>query len=739
MFIKVVEIPKEMQYKTLGDIVNEALEEYHPPQTKTEKFKQKLEHFVEKHHKSINLASAALCAGAGYYILGKFGDSIANLYKQISQAALEAGFVGLLTGKYTTFAKAIEFINEYAGLLNLPALLKVSGAALGVAFSQTIETIRYPLFLGKRVYEKINFNYKKEKTGKILRYHKTLGFGLAAVALSPNLIKIPHLINEINQFGHYAQTSPIIQQAYLTSIGYLITDVGLYCAAGGALSVLFYTLKNMESTGKKGWENLFDSFYNLFTSPVGIISKKKRIQMLKKINEKRKSESTQMNLARTLFKNDVYEAFHYCKYIVDQRINQKIQFPSFMKKLGIGAGYRRLFHKKTDWVSFFKLMHLMREYNLDATQRVVYAVRENIKKDQVDVNFLLTYFAETYLKKQQDDYWANLTKNIIELCNTNKQIQEFQSSEGKVYSYKGSKLLNANVLIKEYQFDYFDRFIKERFEYEHLNQAGVKTEHILAFRKEGQQSQVLVTKEGNQSMRELLKDKNKAHKREVFEKLVEQGLLAQKILTEKAKTENGEYYADVNLRGKLYSAKIDILDLEKHLLHRAFMGDEKRGVRFGYNDLLPELLKEINSYREENYSLLILTMNHGDYFTTNISDEYVRFDPRHIIADALHDMTYVSLDPVFLELKKEEKAEIILKKMNQIHSFNNDSVFMKSFDYFYLHNGLGLSASQKSNNEFENAAIILNEIIEFSKEKPFERKMMDYLKNSNAKDLLKNI
>jgi hypothetical protein len=500
-------------------------------------------------------------------------------------------------------------------------------------------------------------------------------------------------------------------------------------------------LKDIENRGKEFKHTLSDLVNIIRVNMKRYSSKNEKLYRLISLRETCVSKDGKSLVGKLIMKKDLYEGLNSVKGWIDEIKNrEKDVGPTLLKNFNTGILIKQNFSKK-DYAqfAFFELLYRIQRENPETAKNLLKMVKERTPRKKIDEHFLLTYAGEKFTGESKSEYWVLLAEDIIGFASEDKNIRQFQSSEGKVWVYTGSKLIGRSVVLKEYDFDFFERFLKQRFEYETLKRTEIKTEHPLAFMREGEKSIVLTTREGDTNLREYLKGKSRKDKKLAFKKTIEGGLLAQKLILERVRKEGNEFYADVTFAQVAHSTMIQVLNLEEQLLYRAFLGDERRRYRFGENIHLSELLDAVGEFRQNNYSPIITTVNHGDYFTTNLSEKYSRFDSKHIIADCLFDMAYMALDPVFLEFGREEKAELVFKALGKVADFTDEKKFIGTFDYLLLHNGLGLSASQQAHNEEENAAAILSETLEFSKGKNYERALLNYLKESNARPLLKII
>lgn len=707
-----------MKYKTLGDLVDEALNEYSPPKGKWGKIKESIENLMIKHYPKIIIGTSITFGIMGYYsMMNIIGAQ--DLMKYLANENLSP-----------TISATLQYQAQ---------LIRLCGAGLGLGVGYLASTLTIQYMKGKKVYSKIKARAeKKKKKAKIFKYPKTLA-GLFTITYKWDLIKtVPAQINTLIQASKIIGPSIKSDPLYHSLIKNTTFNIALTAFYFTTATFLFNLLRDVETSNQKGLKQLSDFFRYFPIKTIGLFSKEKQIRMLKKAADNNNSEYLDYLLTKAMLKKDIEEGLIYCKNIMENiKKGEKKEFRlETFKKLTLGILSRSIQKEKEQWLGLLELTIKIYRENPDAANKIIEHVRRAMPEERIDIHYFLNYLSEEIMKNSQEENWNKLAKKLQTMSNDNQLIQEFQSSEGRTWVYTGSKIINTSLVSKERDLDYLERLVKQKFEYDSLLKSGIKTEKPLGFFEEGQKLYALTTRVGKTTLREVLEDKNKDEKRKAFEKVIDDAIKSQQILFERLRKENGNYFMDAELGNRKYSAKLEVLNLEQQLLQRAFIGDNKRKNRFGVNEHLEPLLKKISIYMRENYSPLILTVNHGDLFTTNITEAYARIDARHVLVDATYDITYLALDPVFLEISRDEKAEIAFKKMNCFYECQIEK-FKKSFDYLYLHNGLGLSASQQAHGFEENSALILNEVISIIKETPFEKEMLLYLNNSNAKSLIK--
>lgn len=729
-----------MRNKNLGDLIHEALEEYNQPQGKLENFKGSLEHFIAKNRKKLILGTTLASAGVGYYVLGEAGGYVVNTFKLGYQTAIGIGISNWFIGNYDTMFKAIELINQsYESIRYIPAFTKATGILLGAGIGFLGSAMGYHSLIGKGINSKIkNIQEKsKKKIGKIFRYPKLTALALTPILGSKMVMRLPDLISNAYTLSKSAGADIMSEKAFHLSLLDIGHDALLLSGVFGTLSFLFYIARDLEHIGKQGFQNIFEAFR---LAPTHMLPKTRKIRSLEKAVEKRGTYHAKQILGKVLLKENGYEGLKFIKTWINESDLNQIRF-STLRNLTLGSVYSELFKKKEDWVSFYTLLGEIRKSDKEATKIIINKVRKTVPQERVGIHLNLNFSWDAFIREPQPEAWREVAINIRKKCVSDGKIKEYDSSEGKVYSYTGDPVADANILLKDYPFNFIRRFLKQKYEHDTLERHPIKTENPLAFQSDDKGSWFMVIGKGETTLRKKLENADTPIIKTAFDRVNKEAVQAQKILYKGVKKDDSGFYVNVEYENKTYKVSVSFLDLHQHLLQRAFIGDERRKDRFGNNEYLDEVLKMIAAYRFAKYSPMVITMNHGDLFLTNLTDKFARFDPRHIITEHLYDSTYVSFDLVFLRLNKEKKEERVFQISKKEHPNINKDTFMDAFDYFYLHNGLGLAASQRANNKPEIAEMILAETIDFAgkEDEALQKTMLKYLRNSKAKELLKNI
>lgn len=465
-----------------------------------------------------------------------------------------------------------------------------------------------------------------------------------------------------------------------------------------------------------------------------LISKKAGIRYLEK-QSKKGNIYADLNLAN--YKRNLDEKLEHKIKVIEKIKQDKVyhgQETDFIKYQLIAENYLKLRKKDPDSV----LSIAMQTYPVNPQRAIKFfnklsRIKElNIKPEVLSVR---NYFLNIHEKDNPKDW-----EELMVCANEEERLEFLKTGKGTVFSFMDREFLNKNFIFKRFLGDKSRKFLIEKSIWKKLKHEGVLVENPLFFYdKEGIQTQIFI-RNGEENLREKLKSMVNEEKKEIFNKILGKlNIYQQKIYWFLEKHESG-FLLNSEHRGTSQKILVPQLDLEKNLMQRAFSGYENKEKRLGENDYLFPLLTRIKEYRQENYSFLPPTFNHGDLFGTNITDELCFIDPRPKIASLLYDFTHISLDPEFLSLDFASRKEKILEEVLKNNAFTEEERELKNeFDNLYLHNSLCLAGAHIASGETENTAIILNELIEFSKEKPYEKELHAYLKHSNAKELLRII
>lgn len=697
-----------MKHETLGDIVLSSLEEHKPTQGKLGKLRDSIGRSITKHPERIIYGSAAVMGITGY-LLAPWAFN-----------QLKSPGTYLLPDKIQT--------------------LRCIGAISLALADFSITTGLVYRYAGARIYSKTEYepDKKHQKIGKFFRYPKILGFGLG-IALTA--LRFPR-----NILPPYENKELVLLGSYII-------------AMGGTLSTIAYALRDIEHQGKQGWKNMGSVFLSIPAKIAGITSTDKKISMLERIIEKNDSLYLKFLLASTLQKKSLYESLNYSKEVLDQIKNRPgSQDYVKLKKMSTGIVAKYLFRKKQSWIATFDLLKRIQKIDNEAAKTIVRGIRKSIHDDNLDERLLLDYFSKDFIEKDHEVPLADFVRKVKARAEKDKNIKRFASSEAiNVWVYTGSKLIGRSVVIKEYGFDFFERFLKQKFEYQALRGSGIKTEHPLVFMREGEASQTLVTWQGDSTLAGYLRDKDEAYKEIVFKKIIYESLLAQKVLYDKARETDGSVYFDTSFGNEDYSVKIEELDLINQLRHRAFLGNERRGPRWGDNKHLDELMNQFRHYLHMHYHPLFLGICQGDFSSNNLlvnqkdkglkeakipeqlTGKISRIDSRHWVTTVVYDPVHGFFSPCFNQFEREKAVKNIFESLQELYDFNNPETLQENFNCLYPLIGTGLSAYYHAHDDAENAAFILEKVLDFSKDKPFIDKLWLCLKDSGAKPLLKII
>lgn len=312
------------------------------------------------------------------------------------------------------------------------------------------------------------------------------------------------------------------------------------------------------------------------------------------------------------------------------------------------------------------------------------------------------------------------------------KLQLIEGSEGRTSSFFDD-FTNKNFIFKDYKEDKSNKFFIERAIRNILKDSEISVENPLFYYNEGNDHKQVFIRNGEKNLRETLENKSIAERQECFGRVLPLLLLYQQKIFSALERNGSEFVVNVEFRGEKRKIDIPVLDLEKNLMRRAFLGSKPSEIRLGENEYLPSLLLKIQEYNQLNQYAPVFIFNHGDAVITNITETLCVIDPRPRIAHPLYDLAYVSCDPAFLSLSFDSRREKVLETSIKNDGFlGMEADFIRAFDPLYLNVALCNAGANLYLGKREYARMLLNDLLEFSKGKPFEKELMIYLKHSNA-------
>ncbi|HJX05862.1 MAG TPA: hypothetical protein VJ461_04065 [Candidatus Nanoarchaeia archaeon] len=338
-------------------------------------------------------------------------------------------------------------------------------------------------------------------------------------------------------------------------------------------------------------------------------------------------------------------------------------------------------------------------------------------------NYLLNIY-----EKDRTENWQELRSWLEKF----DKLQLIEGSEGMA-SLFFDDFTNKNFIFKDYKENKSDKFFIERAIHNTLKDSEISVENPLFYYDEGNEHKQVFIRNGEQNLREILENKSISQRKECFERVLPLLLLYQQKVFSALERNGSEFVMNIGFRGEKRSISIPVLNLEKNLMRRAFLGSKPGEIRLGENEYLPSLLLKIQEYNQLNQYEPVFIFNHGDAVTANITETLCIIDPRPRIAHPLYDLAYVSCDPAFLSLSFDSRKEKVLETcIKNVGFLGTEADFIRAFDPLYLNVALCNAGANLYLGKQEYAKMLVNDLLEFSKGKPFEKEIMTYLKHSNA-------
>ncbi|MBU1198227.1 MAG: hypothetical protein KKF46_07325 [Nanoarchaeota archaeon] len=393
-----------------------------------------------------------------------------------------------------------------------------------------------------------------------------------------------------------------------------------------------------------------------------------------------------------------------------------------------------LMMKKSPYTCFMAATDLY-SVNPEKAKRIFQTLIEmpdnQIKPEMIGVR---NYLYNIYEKDTKKDW-----QELIECLKKENKMEKRSGAESQVLSFADKYFLKQLFIVKESEKDLSDKFLIERWIYENMKNTGVLVENPLFFYDENDIQTQIFLRNGEHNMQKLFHNMQNKDKKTMFQHILSKLNIYQQNLFSSLYKKDQTFFLSYGYRGLEKNIMIPTLQLHQNIMQRAFKGYESHEERLGVTEHLPPLIKKINELKENHPFFEFETINHGDLFGTNITEQTCFIDPRPKIAHPLYDFTYLALDPGLLSISYDSKKEVMLEEVLKKHK-SEEKELSNAIDYYYLHNGLCLTGSQLVHNKFENSAQILSEIMEFSKNKIFEKELLTYFKtNMKTNRLLKLI
>ena len=575
---------------------------------------------------------------------------------------------------------------------------------------------------------------KQEKKSFLQKYHLPISLTTGVAAAGVFAQQFYHRVSSFSAQGHEIATKnpeKIFFGISPIALGFL-----------GLWTSLFYfggKLQNM--LHNKGMPTI------AFAPAKYPFSKEKQMRHIKEEAEKGNIYALE-RLA--MLSNDFEEKLDLQRRITEKMKDDNIAYGSqidWLKLLILGGNYLALQKKKHNPANIMTYMALlMYPSNPD---RAVKSLNKLSEAKELNIELESRYFRNVLLnanEKDQPDDW----EEFIEAAKKHGRLEYIEGTEGSISFFSGKMFLKKNFISKRTKGDKSEKFFTEVAIHKIMKGSGVSVEQpLFKYDKDYSQTQIFL-RTGDQNLRQHMKNMSTPERRKFFEKIVPLLSTYQERIFSAVEKKDGlkeknslqatgtEFSLKSEFRGSERKIILPVVELEANLRQRAFYGYSPSEVRLGENDSLKTLLSKISEYRAQKPYPEIKAFCHGDAFATNITEKLCFIDPRPRISHPLYDFTYISIDPAFIQLGFSSKKEKVLEMMLKRDEFKgNEKELENAFDYFYLHNAICLAGSQFYHKMTAETEMILDELVKFSTGKPFKTELMAYLKESNAKGLIK--
>jgi hypothetical protein len=672
------------------DIVDEEI--FPEPKNRLEKLKQGLEKTIMHYKNQIMVPLSALLGGSSAYL---------------AYHAMQG------------LTYVVKIINPYADLEGFPWQMTAAvGMAVG-AGSYIILTDAFRKKVGEKISGRMKETKKHDKKNKnfFQRHKLSLSLTLSAAYLGPLAVRFMQKINSL---------PPDAKQSLDQNTDKLISGA---CALSAAtLGVLYLTFHVF---GQASFFKNPEQRKQAYGQMLYLLSKKDGIKYWE--NESQKG-NVHADYALAIYREEIDKKLEHMRKVIagtEQWEEMFSKSSEWIKIHMLGNDYVRL--KKNNRSTMLSLAITLYLSNPERAIRLMNKF-SNLPNTEIKPEVLLT---RNYLLNIHEDDKPENWNEFIEVAQKEGKLETKKGSEGKISYFSDRTFLKKNFISKYSLEDKTEKFLAEKAIHKILQGTEIRFENPLFIYNKGEEQIQIFLREGEKDLREALENKSVPEKRAAFEKAVRLLFNYQEKVFSAIQKKDGEFILNSEYRGNKQEIIIPILDLEKNLMIRAFIGLRKEGKKLGENEYLPALMDKL---REQNqgYNKQPLTFNHGDALAQNITETLCIIDPRPMIAQSYYDITNLAADPVFLALDFQSRKETVLEAtMKGSSAHFNEREQEENYDIFYLRNALCRTGSLFYHNQITETGMILNELIQFVRKKPFEREVMLYLKNSNVKGLMK--
>jgi hypothetical protein len=693
------DVNQNIEYSKESHLENLIDEEIHrePEKGFINRIKNNIERIIWHNEKKILIPISLAVGGLSWYLAKKTTESTAYLFKQF--------------GRDDIFKR----------ISNLPSPVVLGMLLSAAAYLVSGNMIRS--WAGHKICDLKNssIHIKKSKNNFIYKHRLGLALLTGAAFIGYTAIKAYHQIDYLSPEA--------IGKILIKNSDKAIYPLGVWTASAlGSFYFLYNQIGGFFSIKKK------DTFRNAYGLVLHHLSKKAGLHFFEKQSKKGNLGAKEF-LSRVT--RNIEDKLELRKQVIDEQKKDPLYYGeeiSWVRPLVIGTDYFSFRKKKEPNIIIDIVMKLYYVNPSRAIKIFDNLVRKVSPKEKPGIIATRNYFLNIH-EDDNKECWHELRYWLEK----EGKLKLIPGSEGRFSSFM-DEFTNKLFIFKDYMIDKSDKFFIETAIKEILKDTGVIVETPLFFYDEENLQKHIFIRDGVKNMREKLEQSSTIEKGEFFEKIIPLLSKYQEMIQTALEKQSDEFILNSEFRGETRRIVIPILDLEKNLMRRAFIGSRQGELRLGMNEYLPPFILKIKEYDQLNHYIPILTFNHGDAVTTNITETLCIIDPRPRIAHPLYDFTYISCDPAFLPINLDSRKEKILEILLKKDDFRGkEEGFVRAFNSLYLHNCLCLSGANLYLGNKEVAGFILNELLDFSKARPFEKELLIYLKHSYAKDLLKSL
>jgi hypothetical protein len=575
--------------------------------------------------------------------------------------------------------------------------------------------------VGKRIcgIKEVSDDLKKKRENFVLRHR--LGLALTTGTAFLGLIA--------NRF-YQSLNMPLQQVEQVLFKNY---DKSLVSIAPIALEVLgaFYFI--YDQVGKFTALKTKDANKSMLINITYALSKQAGIKLAEKESKKGNLLATQF-LSRV--KKNLDEKLELRKKVIDNQEKHDVYYGKefgWAKPYSIGSDYFSLKGKKDLNILLDMAMKL---YDVNPA-RAILLINKLANGMRLDTKLKIIITRDYFLNKHGKDagyHW----EEFFQVAEHMGLLQSLPSTEGKVQFFKEDEYINKNFIFKTYSDDRTEKFLTEYFIWKKSIGSVVKAEQpLLCYNVSDNVQRHIIVRAGLETLSEKLKKLAPEDKRDLMKEMLPKILAYQELVFSALENSGSGYVINAEFRGESRQIIVPRLELARSIKQRAFYGYRKGEERLGVNEFLPPLIEKIYGFVAEKYHVILPTVNHGDIFGgRNVMADGTIIDSKLTFFDAPYDAVSFVLGPEVLDIsfasRKEDVLEALLKKdpIRKKEQFLGDT-----YDALFLSHAWSLSGSRFFYGFHDEAELLINELIQFSKDKGFMPELKPYLKNSRASEL----